>query len=157
MVEHTAHNRFHVNTSLFSLDLVGNRGVIGSTPIPPIPQEGFKTESVVDVNINSPLVYSESTEQGGQDLFDIQLSQRSVTLHELLEFCDMGWFIELYLSPNSCKYYGIERDGDNSVIETWKKRGINLDHSVFLDGYYLEDKIIYAYLWKFDGSQPDKN
>lgn len=118
----------------------------------------MKTESIIDGTQHLPELYRAQQSQADINRGEIQhLSVGQVKLYDLLKLCECGWFIELYLSPDSCKYYAVEQDGNESIIEKWEKRGINLNHSVFFDGYDPEDKIIYSYLWKYDGVYPDKN
>lgn len=118
----------------------------------------MKTESAINELKPLPELYHSQPSQVDINRGEIQhLSVGQVKLHDILKLCEVGWFIELYLSPDSCKYYAIEQNGDETIIDKWEKRGINLNHTVFYDGYDPEDKIIFAYLWKFDGVHPDKN
>lgn len=105
-------------------------------------------ESITNSNDDSGVLIKQSAiNYAGESSLWMERAVGSwVKLHEILKLCELGWFVELRLSPDSVEYYGIEQEGSETVISLWLKQGINLNHTVYFDMFDSEDKIIYAHL-----------
>ncbi len=61
--------------------------------------------------------------------------------------CEMGWFLELYVSKESHKYFAIEQNGGKPLTEQWEEKQMPLHAEVFFEGFDPIDKVVYAYFW----------
>ena len=112
------------------------------------PTRGGVTITVAEIHDDADLLFFSDEEREMVEVHTREISHISIgtiKLYELLNLCEKGWFLELYVHKDSHKYFAIEQYGPKSLVEQWEEKGLSHDVEVIFDGFDPIDKIMYAY------------